>query len=50
MSNAKDIFKLNQAQTFPSPSCLEIEFAKGAFIGAPSTGNHCRNIVVFPQN
>jgi acetylornithine/succinyldiaminopimelate/putrescine aminotransferase len=32
MSNAKDIFKLNQAQTFPSPSCLEIEFAKESYI------------------
>jgi len=32
MSNAKDIFKLNQAQTFPSPSCLEIESAKGSYI------------------
>jgi len=32
MSNAKDIFKLHQAQTFPSPSCLEVESAKGSYI------------------
>ena len=32
MSNAKDIFKLHQAQTFPFPSCLEIESANGSYI------------------
>ena len=32
MSNAKDIFKLHQAQTFPSPSCLEVESANGSYI------------------
>ena len=32
MSSAKDIFKLHQAQTFPFPSCLEIESAKGSYI------------------
>ena len=32
MSNAKDIFKKNQAQTFPYPSCLEINSAKGSYI------------------
>ena len=29
---AKDIFKKHQAQTFPFPSCLEIESAKGSYI------------------
>jgi len=32
MSNAKDIFKNHQAQTFPLPSCLEISSAKGSYI------------------
>ena len=32
MSSGKDIFKLYQAQTFPFPSCLEIESAKGSYI------------------
>jgi len=32
MSTAKDIFKKYQAQTFPSPSCLEVESAKGSYI------------------
>ena len=32
MSTAKDIFKKHQAQTFPFPSCLEVEFAKGSYI------------------
>ena len=32
MSSAKDIFKKHQAQTFPFPSCLEIESAKGSYI------------------
>ena len=29
---AKDIFKKHQAQTFTSPSCLEILSAKGSYI------------------
>ena len=32
MSNAKNIFKKHQAQTFPFPSCLEVESAKGSYI------------------
>ena len=32
MTNAKDIFKKHQAQTFPFPSCLEIASAKGSYI------------------
>jgi acetylornithine/N-succinyldiaminopimelate aminotransferase len=32
MSTAKDIFKKHQAQTFPFPSCLEVESAKGSYI------------------
>ena len=32
MSHAKDIFKRHQAQTFPSPSCLEVQSAKGSCI------------------
>jgi acetylornithine/succinyldiaminopimelate/putrescine aminotransferase len=32
MSSSKDIFKKHQAQTFPFPSCLEIESAKGSYI------------------
>ena len=32
MSKAKEIFKLHQAQTFPFPSCLEIQSAKGSYI------------------
>lgn len=32
MSKAKDIFKRNQAQTFPLPSCLEVKSAKGSYI------------------
>ena len=32
MSSAKNIFKKYQAQTFPFPSCLEIERAKGSYI------------------
>ena len=32
MSVAKDIFKKYQAQTFPTPSCLEIDSAKGSYI------------------
>lgn len=32
MSIAKDIFKKHQAQTFPYPSCIEIDSASGSFI------------------
>jgi len=32
MSIAQDIFKKHQAQTFPFPSCLEVESAKGSYI------------------
>jgi acetylornithine/succinyldiaminopimelate/putrescine aminotransferase len=32
MSISKDIFKKHQAQTFPFPSCLEVESAKGSYI------------------
>jgi len=32
MSTTKDIFKKHQAQTFPSPSCLEIDSATGSYI------------------
>ena len=32
MSSAKDIFKKHQAQTFPFPSCLEVESAKGSYL------------------
>jgi len=32
MDAPKDIFKKHQAQTFPFPSCLEIESAKGSYI------------------
>ena len=32
MSTGKEIFKKHQAQTFPFPSCLEIESAKGSYI------------------
>ncbi len=32
MDEAKDIFKKHQAQTFPFPSCIEIESAKGSYI------------------
>ena len=32
MLNSRDIFKKNQAQTFPFPSCLEISSAKGSYI------------------
>ena len=32
MNNAKKIFKNHQAQTFPFPSCLEIDSANGSFI------------------
>ena len=32
MDAAKDIFKKHQAQTFPTPSCLEIESARGSYI------------------
>ena len=32
MVGSKNIFKLHQAQTFPSPSCLEIKSAKGSYI------------------
>ena len=32
MNTPKDIFKKHQAQTFPFPSCLEIESAKGSYI------------------
>jgi acetylornithine/N-succinyldiaminopimelate aminotransferase len=32
MSSAKDIYKKHQAQTFPFPSCLEVESAKGSYI------------------
>ena len=32
MSKAFNIFKKNQAQTFPYPSCLEIKSAKGSYI------------------
>jgi acetylornithine/N-succinyldiaminopimelate aminotransferase len=32
MDAPRDIFKKHQAQTFPFPSCLEIESAKGSYI------------------
>lgn len=32
MPTATDIFKRNQAQTFPFPSCIEITSAKGSYI------------------
>jgi len=32
MNTARDIFKKHQAQTFPFPSCLEIESASGSYI------------------
>ena len=32
MDAPKDIFKKHQAQTFPFPSCIEIESAKGSYI------------------
>ena len=32
MDEPKDIFKKHQAQTFPSPSCIEIESANGSYI------------------
>lgn len=32
MNISKDIFKRNQAQTFPDPSCLEVASAKGNYI------------------
>ena len=32
MSSTEDIFKKHQAQTFPFPSCLEVESAKGSYI------------------
>ena len=32
MLSSKKIFKQNQAQTFPYPSCLEIKSASGSFI------------------
>ena len=32
MSTAHGIFKKHQAQTFPFPSCLEVESAKGSYI------------------
>ena len=32
MSTGKNIFKKYQAQTFPFPSCLEVESAKGSYI------------------
>ena len=32
MTKAKEIFKRHQAQTFPHPSCLEIESAQGSYI------------------
>ena len=32
MYTAKDIFKLHQAQTYPFPSYLEVESAKGSYI------------------
>lgn len=32
MSTAKEIFKKHQAQTFPFPSCIEVESAKGSYI------------------
>ena len=32
MSNAKEIFRLHQAQTFAFPSCLEVESANGSYI------------------
>ncbi len=32
MDAPKDIFKKHQAQTFPFPSCLEIESARGSYI------------------
>ncbi|MAW21052.1 MAG: aspartate aminotransferase family protein [Flavobacteriales bacterium] len=32
MDAAKEIFKKHQAQTFPTPSCLEIKSAKGSYI------------------
>ena len=32
MDISKDIFKKYQAQTFPNPSCLEVDSAKGSYI------------------
>ena len=32
MDEPKDIFKKHQAQTFPFPSCIEIESAKGSYM------------------
>ena len=32
MTNPKKIFKRHQAQTFPDPSLLEIQYAKGSYI------------------
>ena len=32
MNTSKEIFKKHQAQTFPYPSCLEIQSAKGNYI------------------
>ena len=32
MDEPKDIFKKHQAQTFPFPSCIEIESANGSYI------------------
>ncbi len=32
MDAAKEIFKRHQAQTFPYPSCLEVESARGSYI------------------
>ena len=32
MDAAKNIFKHHQAQTFPYPSCLEVESARGSYI------------------
>ena len=32
MDKPKEIFKKHQAQTFPFPSCIEIESANGSYI------------------
>ena len=32
MDATKNIFKYHQAQTFPYPSCLEVQSAKGNYI------------------
>ena len=32
VDDSKEIFKVNQAQTFPFPSCIEVDSAKGSYI------------------